>query len=284
MSNQPNGYGAGSPFTGQGTQQGGLGDWQGLVNNLVGVQASANPYEQGVLGGQFLDIGNNPFIGGIANALTQRSEESLGRNLSQLSSPFAGAGGTMGFTGINAATRGRALDESGQNLSNALAQLFGGAYESERGRQQETAGLLSGRTQSLIGAGAQGYGADQALRGQKAQARATVQSAQIRADASLEAAQLAQQLGYSELAAQLYQDYERNSQFASQQQFGLPEQYLGAIFPSLFGFGPETTSGFTGGGSPFLGFAGGALGGAAEGQDIFGGKGGGSSTLGGKQR
>mgnify|MGYP005816783897 CR=1 FL=1 len=231
------------------------GGWQNFLGGLQGINATPTDYEQQVLDNYWLDLENNPWAQQYAGALTQEHDESLGRNLSMMASPFAGAGGTMGMSGINAATRMNAMDDSRENLSNSLSGFYEGLFQGERGRQQQTSGDISGRTQGLYGAGASAYSADQ-------QRAASAYSSKVQAGAMIQAAQMAQALGYDQLAADMMFRAEEFQMEAARMARQAPLDYLSGLVPTM---SPWTTSRTWGTGSTDQNAGGGWLGAALGG-------------------
>jgi hypothetical protein len=170
-----------------------------------------------VLGGKYLDVANNPYVQGYANAVSRDFQENLRQGLSEVSSPFS-SGSTLGQSGIHADTRGRYFSEGQEDLGDTLAKTYFGVHEAERGRQQQTSGDISGRTNQLVGSAASAYGADQ-----------QVKQARIAADAQLKQAKMAQALGYDELAQRSFFEYERLTQEAYQFEQDMNLRYLGAV-------------------------------------------------------
>jgi hypothetical protein len=180
-------------------------NWAGFTNEAQKINAIASPYEQDVQKGLYLDVRNNPFAQGYADAIGQNFQEQMGRQLSQVSSPFAGAGGTMGMSGIHGAMRGMAEDQGSQNLANELSGMYSNLYSQERGLQQQVSSDLSQRTDQLVASAAQAYGVDGAIRQSQIAARAAVKQAQIAA-----------RLGYAQLAWQKIREAEALEQSAYQ--------------------------------------------------------------------
>ncbi len=131
------------PFTQQGTQQ--LGE-RGLGGSPV--TAGAENLASRTLGGQFLQgQGQNPWL----DQMFQRGARGLSREfnmatLPQLEARFGGAGRT-GSPAYGAALS-RQSDLLGTQLNEFATNIYGGAYDRERGRQQQTLGMAPGLAQA----------------------------------------------------------------------------------------------------------------------------------------
>jgi hypothetical protein len=222
--------------------------WQGMVNSMQGVQAPGTDYEMGVLGGQYLDVANNPYMQNIASSMQQQNSEALGRAQGQQAATTAGAGATMGMTGINMANRGILADQYGQNFDNALAGMYGQAYGDERNRMNQTSSNLSDRTQGLYGVGASGYGSDQQRAAQEYSAAASARASKYNSDQGLLASQWANQLGYDQLALQAMLGYEDRMANQYDMNYGIPGQQSNAYgnYMDPWGQTTQTTTGAEG--------------------------------------
>jgi hypothetical protein len=211
-------------------------NWSGFTNQVQNVRAQASPYEEQVQSGQYLDLRNNPWAQGYADAIGQNFQEQMGRQLSQVSSPFAGAGGTMGMSGIHGALRGITEDQGSQNLANELAQMYAGLYSGERGLQQAVSSDLSQRTNQLRGVAGQAYSADQSRIAQ-------ITSARIGAKAAISQARMHFRMGQDQLAY----DKLRDAEMFKQREYALmTDRYrleLGAqdLFGSNYDQGPQVS-------------------------------------------
>lgn len=119
---------------------------------------TGNPY-QALLGGGAAGLGataagahmgGNPYLdqmyGAATRGITDRFSESV---LPGIAAQFGSAGRTGG--GIHQLAVGRAAEGLAQQLGDVGTRLYGGAYESERGRQQQA-------QRDLLSTGAQLYG------------------------------------------------------------------------------------------------------------------------------
>jgi hypothetical protein len=87
-----------------------------------------------VLGGKFLTP-DNPALTGVADAVKSQTDRYLAGKLDEIGSSYQIAGGGGGSAAAGA--KSRATVDATQRLSETLASLYGGAYESERGRQAQ---------------------------------------------------------------------------------------------------------------------------------------------------
>ena len=143
------------------------------------LKATPTDYEADVLSGKYLDLENNPYMQDYIDAIKRDAEEELQFASGQLASPFAGAGATMGMTGIHAAQQGRLASEWGEDVQDTIAGVYKETYETERMLQNQIAGIVSGRSQAMIGAQATLDAASKALQAAKAQANAVKYSANL---------------------------------------------------------------------------------------------------------
>ena len=160
-------------------------------------------YEKDVLSGYYLDLANNPYAQQYAGAITQNYDENLARDLSLVQGAFAGSP-TLGMGGAAMSAKGRVVDDSREKLSNSLAQMYSGLYESESALMNEIDAIKSGRKEVQIMANAQKYGYElsaAATRYAADQSRiGAITAANAYADASRYGANLAAALGRDRLA------------------------------------------------------------------------------------
>ena len=127
-----------------------------------GINTANTDYEKKVLSDYYLDLENNPYHQGYLDSMQAENTEALGRAQAETVAPFVGAGGTMGMSGINAATRQGVADDYGENLGNQIAQYNAAIYGQERGLQDAANQAHSQREgnwdASMIGADVTGYG------------------------------------------------------------------------------------------------------------------------------
>jgi hypothetical protein len=103
-----------------------------MGNATVG---AAEGYTQDVLGGRYLSPESNPYLRGTydlaSRAVTENYRDAV---LPLLESRFAGAGQTRsaGYMGA----RSRADQALGRSLGDLATNIYGGAYDAERGRQE----------------------------------------------------------------------------------------------------------------------------------------------------
>jgi hypothetical protein len=117
--------------------------------------------------GRYLDPESNPWLsktyGMAADDMTRAYRDATRGTMSQ----FAGAGRTTGIPGAYSAMQGRNMDILGENLRDLGTQIYGGAYDAERGRQMSAAGMtpaVSGMDWQDI---QQGYGMGSQLQNQR---------------------------------------------------------------------------------------------------------------------
>lgn len=117
----------------------------GYQQNALGYAADGGPtssYLTDVVGGKYLDPSSNPYLRSTydlaSKAVTDNYRDAV---LPAINSRFALAGqsGSGNFAGAFA----RSNDALGGSLRDLGTQIYGGAYESERGRQQQAAPLLA---------------------------------------------------------------------------------------------------------------------------------------------
>lgn len=116
-----------TPFSSQTQQALNLTEQRALAGSPT-TQAASN-YSQSVLGGDYLPGGvkSNPYLDATFNQASLATQN-------QLASQFAGAGRNIG---ASATTRG-------DQLNNLATQIYGGAYDSERQRQQAMVPFATG--------------------------------------------------------------------------------------------------------------------------------------------
>jgi hypothetical protein len=114
----------------------------------------------------------------------------------------------MGGSGIHAATRGVAGSEALNDFQTGINKIYVDEYGRERGFQQDTSSDIGQRTMNMRDQASRNYASDQQFRGQ-------IQSAKIQAQSALQQAQMAQALGYDQLAADTMLQYEQLQQQAT---------------------------------------------------------------------
>ena len=150
---------------------------QGIRDFAVqGAPSIMNPaisaYQQGV-NPNMLDVANNPYVTGMAQAASDRAMASLQPQLADIRSGAIASGGYGG--GRQGIAEGTALAGAADAANQAAAQIYGNAYGQGLGHQANTMGM----TGSIMGAGFQPY-ANLALSGEQQQLReqALIQDAQ----------------------------------------------------------------------------------------------------------
>jgi hypothetical protein len=123
-----------------------------LVQNQSGGLDSALRENQMTTSGQYLDVDSNPWLRGVGEAAASDISRSYNTTvMPQIASRFGGAGRSAGPGDSNQA-EGSAIAESqrglGQELSQMYSNLYGSAYESERGRMGQAVGMAPGLRQA----------------------------------------------------------------------------------------------------------------------------------------
>lgn len=187
---------------------------------------------QATAGGAYL--GSNPYLDSMFNTAASRVNENFNENIMP---GMAAQFGSAGRTGSDAQAlmMGRAAGENQDAISQLAANIYGPAYESERGRQIEASGMLG----------------DQAF-------RAGTLAPQFRDMQYGDIEQLMRVGGMTEDQSQRYIDAERQRfDFYQQAPWQALGQYGNIVQGMPSGYGTQTTSGSQG--SPWAGAAGGAM-------------------------
>ena len=130
---------------------------QGIRDFAVkGAPSIMNPalsaYQQGT-SANMLDVANNPYVSGMAQAASDRATASLAPHLANIRSGAIMSGGYGG--GRQGIAEGNALAGASDAANQAAAQIYGNAYGQGLGHQANTLGMTGG----LMGAGFSPYGA-----------------------------------------------------------------------------------------------------------------------------
>jgi hypothetical protein len=197
------------------------------------------------------EVGRNPYL----DATYNRAAQSVTQNFRDILVPgmdrqFIGSGRTG--SGMYAQARGQAEDKVASSLGDLATQVYGGAYESERGRQMQALGMLGELGQQGVQNRLQGV---QALdNGLARQLQGTQMAGAVDAMRYAPAERL-YQLGQS----QSYLPYQNQLQFLD-------------ILSKLPGYssGNAVIQSGAGGPSPVAGAAAGAVSGAAAGAPLAG--------------
>lgn len=113
-----------------------------LTNPFGAAGNTAQQYMTDTATGKYLSPDNNPYLEGMYNAAARRATTAFNTStLPSLTAQFS-ASGRYG-SGAQEAVAGRAADSLQQNLTDQAANMYGQAYESERGRQQQAAAGLA---------------------------------------------------------------------------------------------------------------------------------------------
>jgi len=142
------GGGAGMGSQMQGRGGGGGGGGGGIMKRLAGNNVAFNDYETRVLDPGFMDWENNPQLAQRLAGMRLESDESQREAMSQAFGQFAGAGGTMGMTGMMAAGRGKLADDFGENLGIQQGQFITNYDQQLRAQQAAANQAWSGRESS----------------------------------------------------------------------------------------------------------------------------------------
>lgn len=102
-------------------------------------QGAGYDYLNQSLRGDFLDPSSNPYLAQMGQTVADRTSEAYQRTISpQISQGAYGRAGS----GMEANLRGQAQQGLAQELYRGQADLFGGFYNQERGRQQQSAAFV----------------------------------------------------------------------------------------------------------------------------------------------
>jgi hypothetical protein len=135
--------------------------WQSMANqNIADMVAAGSPGLQSAMAenqrttsGQYLSPFSNPYLREVGDTAAQDISRSYQRTVMPgISSRFGGSGRSTGGGAGMSSAEGAAMSASqrdlGQELSQMYANLYGGAYESERGRMGSAVGQAPGLRQA----------------------------------------------------------------------------------------------------------------------------------------
>jgi len=108
-----------------------------MQNPLLGL---GQEYFANTLGGAYLQPQSNPYLSGMYQSAAEDITNQFAQNLGGITSRF-GQSGRTGSPGMMNAVTG-AYGQLGKSLGQAATNLYGQAYEAERGRQQQMAQFL----------------------------------------------------------------------------------------------------------------------------------------------
>lgn len=108
-----------------------------MQNPLLGL---GQEYFANTLGGAYLQPQSNPYLSGMYQSAAEDITNQFAQQLGGVTSRF-GQSGRTGSPGMMNALSG-AYGQLGRSLAGAATDLYGRAYESERGRQQQMAQFL----------------------------------------------------------------------------------------------------------------------------------------------
>jgi hypothetical protein len=127
------------------TAQAGIRDWAGDGSSQIMNQA-LGAYGYGT-GSSILDVANNPYVQGMAQAAARDAYSGLGPQFSNIRGGAIQSGGYGG--GRQGIAEGTALAGANQNAMNATANIYGNAYSQGLGHQAN----VLGQTGSIINSG-----------------------------------------------------------------------------------------------------------------------------------
>lgn len=108
-----------------------------MQNPLLGL---GQEYFANTLGGAYLQPQSNPYLSGMYQSAAEDITNQFAQNLGGVTTRF-GQSGRTGSPGMMNAVTG-AYGQLGKSLGQAATNLYGQAYEAERGRQQQMAQYL----------------------------------------------------------------------------------------------------------------------------------------------
>lgn len=119
-----------------------------LVSGGAGGVEAAVAENRRTLEGQYLDVESNPWLRGVGEAAGQDITRDFNRTVMPgIASRFGGAGRSAGPQDAGtaeSAAMGAAQRDLGEELGQMYSNLYGGAYESERGRMGQAVGMAPG--------------------------------------------------------------------------------------------------------------------------------------------
>lgn len=126
---------------------------QALLGSLMGQGQDRSNYLGGVISGQYLTPDSNPYLRAFSDAANRQTTEQYEEVATRvLPSTFNLAGHNLGYGGSSAFDRAHAIEARGfaNALADTNARIYAGAYESERGRQQQAVGLSQQEVDTTI--------------------------------------------------------------------------------------------------------------------------------------
>lgn len=135
--------------------------WQTQANqNIAGMVGQGSPNlnaalseNEKTISGQYLNVDSNPYLRGVGEAASQDISRAYNRTVAPgIASRFGGSGRSggpiSGTSGAEANAMSASQRDLGQELSQMFSKLYGGAYESERGRQGNAVAQAPGLRQA----------------------------------------------------------------------------------------------------------------------------------------
>ena len=180
----------------------------------------------------------DPYLGQQMDELTRRSQKTFGQNMGQLAGMY-GQAGRMGP--MHQRTTMEAGDVQQRGLEASLAGMMSQDRTGWLNRMMQGMGIMGGLEQGAQQGIAQGYGADQALRGTRAMAGASRYGADQALRGTMAGVGLGQdRLGLDRQFGLMDRDYRQS--MMPFEQMGSLGNFLG---PILGQFGPTQSSGYT---------------------------------------
>lgn len=129
-------------------QQNTMSQLQSALGTQNPIMGSASNYVGDVLNGKYLDPSTNPALAASGAAASSGAQRLLNQNLDQIGANFALAGGSSSSAMANA--KKSAVTATAGNLGQTLANLYGGAYQNERGNQNSALWQAPGISQAPV--------------------------------------------------------------------------------------------------------------------------------------
>ena len=182
------------------------------------------------------DYEQDPYLGGQMDELTRRSQQAFGQNLGALAGQY-GQAGRMGP--MHQKIGGEAIDAQQRGLEASLGGMMSQDRTGWLNRALQAMGIMGGLEQGAQQGIAQGYGADQSLKGTRAMAGASRYGSELGLQGVLAGVGLGQdRLGMDRQFGMMDRDYRQN--MMPFEQMGSLGNFLG---PLLGQFGRTNTSG-----------------------------------------
>lgn len=125
-----------------------MGQLQQALGQPNPLTSASSSYVSDVLNGKYLNPATNPSLAASGAAVSSGAQRFLNQNLDQIGSNFGLAGGASSSAMANA--KKSAVTSTAGNVSQALAGMYGGAYNQERGNQQNVLGAAQSLSQAPV--------------------------------------------------------------------------------------------------------------------------------------